>query len=1387
MSNSARHSYFDFSILRTIYVICFALTFSIASYAQLDLDFSIDRGYYDNPFNLELSVNDATATIRYTTNGTAPTPTTGIIYSGPININTTRFIRAIAYSSLDTTKVLTHTYVFPADVVNQPNLKNNFPSSNYAFDPSVVNHPTYGPQLIDALSGIPSISLVMRLADLNDMHGDTTEVATSVELLFPDGKKGYQVNCGVERAGASSFNAKKRNLRLSFKSKYGASKFEYPIFGKGAAEDFDQIALRPGYHGCMNRGYNATGGGTNDLSDQVMRDLQGNMADDGVTIDGSFMHLYINGIYWGVYNPSERATSSFGESYYNGDKDDWDVIKRKAALNGDITAWNTLNNMADNLNMANQQNYEAIQEYIDIDQFSDYVILTNYGPHADDNITGKNSFVTRDRTKTDGFKFWMWDTEPALGHWWTWNVAEWGSIPYNNIFFSLVDNPEYRIRFADRVACHCTENGALTPAKAIEAYEAVFDSSKTAFIAEAARWVGARDYTDFLDTRNRIVNQYLPGRTDFLLDLYRSKNVYPTVEPAVFNQYGGAISSNFAVVLTNPNSQGPIYYTIDGTDPRSQGGSISPTAIRYTGPFMLPQGAIKVHARARSGGVWSAGCPTRFYVEQNYSDLVINEIHYNPIDSISPTDTISERNFEFIEIKNIGDDPINLVDVKFTKGVSAIIEEDLIIHPGGFAVIVEDAFWFEQKYGCPADATYRGKLDNGGENLWLVDPFDNIIDSLRYNDKDPWPNTADKGYYSLALLDGTLDNADGNNWSIQSALVTPKAENEFSDFGEHDFSGIIINEIHYNPSDSIVPGTTDTIKGTKFEFVELKNITDQDINLSRAFFSRGIEYVFPANTIIPANSFLVLAEDKSSFQDRYGFAPFDKFDGKLDNGGETLWLNNAAGTLLDAVTYDDGFPWDAQADGGTIDLSLALIDATVDNDSRLNWKVQCSTLYTPGADNDFGCFSKPNYDGIVINEIYYKPLNGTAVEFIEIANTHPNNIYNLLDVAVTGGIQYVFSEDYNLQPSGASPQNYIVLAKDSAEFHNAYGFAPYGVYTGELSNLGEQIVIQSLFADEIDQVTYGSFFPWDPVPANGQYSLALIDQSRDNARAVNWSEQAVFITPGAKNIFNANAYPDYSGVVINEIYYKPPGGNAQEFIEIVNTSPTNLVNLIDLSFTHGISYHFDESKILVPAAGYPNNYLTIANDASAYATAYPGAPTAYDSYDGFLVNSGELVKLVDFFGRTVDSVYYDDVAPWDVIADQGQHSLALTDLSLDNAIPESWSSQDVSATPGLVNTFADSDQDGVYDFYDRCPGGDDAVDSDGDGVPDYCDNCNDYITEVNQPNITSSQQAQISIETNGTVPSNGLITYQAGQSVELLPDFEVVAGATFMAMIAPCQ
>ena len=921
------------------------------SFGDHKVFYSKKRGFYEHPFSLELVSKDPSAQIRYTTNGEVPTPTSGTVYNSPISITTTSFVRAIAYTTTDTSKVYTHTYIYAADVINQPNFIPNIPDSDFALDPSIKDDNTYGPELLAALTQVPSLSLVMESEDLDLMHSGTLEFPTSVELIFPNGEKGEQANAGIERAGGSSFNSRKRNLRLSFKSIYGDSKFDFPIFGEAAAPDFDQIALRPGFHGCMHLGIDHSRGGSNDLADQVLRNLQGNIAKEGTSLNGSFMHLYINGVYWGVYNPSERGNDSFVESYYGGDKEDVDVIKRNGLpLTGTVDAWDTLNDMVDNLDLSDAANYEQVQEYVEVEQFTEYVIISNFGPHADDHPNGKNSFVTRDRTKTDGFRFWIWDTEPALGHYWSWNVADIGSQPYNNIFFSLLNNTDYRTLVGDKVECHCFNGGALTPEKTIEQYMKVYNSTNTAMLAEAARWVTKAEYTEFVNTKDRIVNEYLPNRTNDFVQLYREHDLYPSIDAVQFSQYGGIVDVDFQLDLTNPNTNGTIYYTTDGSDPRASGGGIATSATQYTGSLSLPTGVIEVKARIKNGSTWSAMCPRKFYVNQKYDQLVINEIHYNPTDSIflnstiGEMDTIDSKNFSYVELKNTTATPITLDGLMFTKGIELTIENAGVIPPGGFAVFAEDPEWFEARYGFAPDGHFSGKLDTDGEKITLTDPFGHVIDSVRYYNTNPWDEAPFTEGFSLELLNASLNNNQALNWFRSDNLHgTPKAEN--SRTCSQPALAIVINEINYNSdNENFDPG----------DWIELYNPNATTVDVSGwTFYDNGNAFVLPSGTSIEAASYLVLVEEVASFTNAFPLVNTNVLVGDIDfslsNKGERISLFDANKCLVDYVIYNDKAPWPTAADGDG--ATLTLIDPILDNAIAPSWKAsdELSTDFVHGS------------------------------------------------------------------------------------------------------------------------------------------------------------------------------------------------------------------------------------------------------------------------------------------------------------------------------------------------------------------------------------------------------------------------------------------------------
>jgi hypothetical protein len=341
-----------------------------------DTKFSHDHGFYDAPFQLVLTTDTVGAQIRYTTNGAAPTASTGTVYNGPITINRTTTLRAGAFmTGLQASDVDTQTYIFLSDVLTQsangaaPNVGGTqWPTGpvngqilDYGMDPDIVNNVTWGPQLLGALKAIPTINIAV---NVNDMFGTTTgifvnprsdgrawERPASLELINPDGSEGFQINAGIRIRGGFSRdpNNPKHAFRLFFRDEYGAGKLEYPLFGNDptAVQEFDKIDLRTFQN--YSWSYQNDGGRGIFIRDIVSRDLQ--LQAGHVSSHGKDYHLYINGQYWGIYQTDERPEASNAEEYYGEVPGGYDTIKVESgngagyiveATDGDLNAWREL-------------------------------------------------------------------------------------------------------------------------------------------------------------------------------------------------------------------------------------------------------------------------------------------------------------------------------------------------------------------------------------------------------------------------------------------------------------------------------------------------------------------------------------------------------------------------------------------------------------------------------------------------------------------------------------------------------------------------------------------------------------------------------------------------------------------------------------------------------------------------------------------------------------------------------------------------------------------------------------------------------------------------------------------------------------------------------------
>src|SRR5207244_11398372 len=112
------------------------------------------------------------------------------------------------------------------------------------------------------------------------------------------------------------------------------------------------------------------------VRDQFTSDLS--LAQGQPGFHGQFYHLYLNGLYWGLHYIHERPDDDYAASYFGGDKADYDVIKNTTfgtqVVAGDLNAWNAALALANN-GLTNNFPYEQLQQYVDMDNLIDYMIV----------------------------------------------------------------------------------------------------------------------------------------------------------------------------------------------------------------------------------------------------------------------------------------------------------------------------------------------------------------------------------------------------------------------------------------------------------------------------------------------------------------------------------------------------------------------------------------------------------------------------------------------------------------------------------------------------------------------------------------------------------------------------------------------------------------------------------------------------------------------------------------------------------------------------------------------------------------------------------------------------------------------------------------------------
>ena len=168
-------------------------------------------------------------------------------------------------------------------------------------------------------------------------------------------------------------------------------------------------------------------------------------------------------------------------------------------------------------------------------------------------------------------------------------------------------------------------------------------------------------------------------------------------------------------------------------------------------------------------------------------------------------------------------------------------------------------------------------------------------------------------------------------YSPRIKVLISEAANVTAHFTKSSASpSIVINEVSYNPSNEVDAG----------DWIELYNPYAKAVDISGWKFTASddkYEFIFPANTVITADNYLVVCSDISKFED--AFPTVNNFTGSFYYGlvskNETIRLYNGQNLLIDEVSYTSSSPWPSQANG--FGPTLSLIDFSTDNSLARNW------------------------------------------------------------------------------------------------------------------------------------------------------------------------------------------------------------------------------------------------------------------------------------------------------------------------------------------------------------------------------------------------------------------------------------------------------------------
>jgi hypothetical protein len=203
----------------------------------------------------------------------------------------------------------------------------------------------------------------------------------------------------------------------------------------------------------------------------------------------------------------------------------------------------------------------------------------------------------------------------------------------------------------------------------------------------------------------------------------------------------------------------------------------------YIGALRAGDNVLAIHGL--NGGVGSSDFLISAELEASVTEIDPGSFPYEDdleiLDGLRITELMYNApggsTYDYIELQNIGDIPINLAGVRFLEGIEFEFPPKQL-NPGQYTVLASNLTAFRILYGYGADVAgvYTGGLSGGGEDIVLALAWPLEAAIMRFEYSDTWYPTTDGGGHSLTINDATAHPASWNDAeSWHGAFPSPGA------------------------------------------------------------------------------------------------------------------------------------------------------------------------------------------------------------------------------------------------------------------------------------------------------------------------------------------------------------------------------------------------------------------------------------------------------------------------------------------------------------------------------------------------------------------------------------------------------------------------------------